>query len=67
MDAVGKEDEKGFGKGIDPEGRAGEAGVAVRAERKMLAAQAAEAGIDVPAEAAAALPCRAAFGRWSSS
>ena len=37
---------------IDPDRRAGEAGVAERADRKQLAAIRGEAGVDVPAEAA---------------
>ena len=55
MDPVGKKNEKGFGKRINPQGDAGEPGVAVGANRKMPAARAAVTGINVPAKTAALL------------
>ena len=52
VDAIGEKNHEGLGKGIDPDGGAGEAGVAVRAQREHLAPPAV-AGVNVPAKSTA--------------
>ncbi len=51
VDAVREQNHVGLGGGVDPDGRAGEAGMAERADGKQLAAVAGKRRIDIPAEA----------------
>ena len=50
--AVGQQDDVALGRRVDPDGSAGEAGVAVGADGEQLAAVAGVGRVDVPAEAA---------------
>ena len=52
MHAIGQQDDVSVGLGVHPHGRAGEAGVAERADGEELAAIARMRRIDIPAEAA---------------
>ena len=52
MQTARQEDDVAAGRGIEPDGRAGESGVTVRADREELAAVRRERRVDVPAEAA---------------
>ena len=52
MQPAREEDDVAAGRGIEPDGRPGETGVTVRADREELAAVRRERRVDVPAEAA---------------
>src|SRR5574341_342822 len=52
MDAVRQQNDERVARRVYPEGRAGEAGVAERAEREQLAARSGKGRVNVPAETA---------------
>ena len=62
--AVRQQDHVRVADWIDPDGRAGEAGVAVRADGEQIAAIAGEWRIDIPAEAAQDGLVGAGFAAW---